>query len=51
MILEENDIEYCMETSVLVGVSWDGTWSKRGFSANYWLGFIISVGSGQVFRF
>jgi len=51
MVLDENDIEYCRETSVEVGVSYDGTWSKRGFTANYGLGFIISVDSGQVLDF
>ena len=51
MVLDENDIEYCRETSVEVGVRYDGTWSKRGFTANYGLGFIISVDSGQVLDF
>jgi len=51
MVLDENDIEYCRETSVEVGVCYDGTRSKRGFTANYGLGFIISVDSGQVLDF
>eukprot|EP00795_Rhopilema_esculentum_P005619 gene5619-10830_t len=47
MILEENGIEYCQETPVEVAVSYDGTWSKRGFTANFGLGIVISVDSGQ----
>ena len=51
IILEENGIEYCQETPVEVAVSYDGTWSKRGFTANFGLGFVISVDSGQVLDF
>lgn len=31
-----------------IAVSFDGTWSKRGFSANFGVGFVISVDTGQV---
>lgn len=31
-----------------IAVSFDGTWSKRGFTANFGVGFVISVDSGQV---
>ena len=39
--LTEDDI---IETAV----SFDGTWSKRGFTANFGVGFVISADSGQV---
>ena len=31
-----------------IAVSFDGTWSKRGFTANFGVGFVISVDTGQV---
>ena len=37
---EDDDIE--------IAVSFDGTWSKRGFTANFGIGFVISADSGQV---
>ena len=40
IILEENGIEYCQETPVEVAVSYDGTWSKRGFTANFGFGLL-----------
>ena len=27
--------------------SFDGTWSKRGYTANYGIGFVISVDTGE----
>ena len=31
-----------------IAVTYDGTWSKRGHTANYGFGFVISVETGQV---
>ena len=31
-----------------IAVSFDGTWSKRGFMANYAVGIVISVHTGEV---
>ena len=39
--LTEDDI-------IEIAVSFDGTWSKRGFTANFGVGFVISADSGQV---
>ena len=47
-ILEENDQPYDCTTLVEVGVTYDGTWSSRGFTANYGIGFVISADTGQV---
>ena len=33
---------------IKIPVSFDGTWSKRGFTANFGVGFVISVDTGQV---
>ena len=33
---------------VEVAVSYDGTWSKRGYTANFGVGFIVLVESGEV---
>ena len=33
---------------VEIAVSYDGTWSKRGYTANYRVGFVISVDTGEV---
>ena len=36
-------------TEVLdIAVSFDGTWSKRGFTANYGVGIVISADAGEV---
>ena len=31
-----------------IAVSYDGTWSKRGYTANFGIGFVISVDTGEV---
>ena len=31
-----------------IAVTYDGTWSKRGHTASYGFGFVISVETGQV---
>ncbi len=36
------------ETFVDAGIHFDGTWSKRGFTAIHGIGFIISVDTGEV---
>ena len=33
---------------VEIGVSYDGTWSKRGYTANFEIGFVISVDTGEI---
>lgn len=33
---------------VEIGVSYDGTWSKRGYTANFGIGFVISVDTGEI---
>ena len=33
---------------VEIPVSFDGTWSKRGFTANHGVGFVISISTGKV---
>ena len=47
-ILEENGQPYDSNTLVEIGVTYDGTWSSRGFTANYGIGFVISADTGQV---
>lgn len=37
-ISEEND-----DTVVNIPISFDGTWSKRGYTANHGIGFVISA--------
>ena len=42
----------CNESDTLqIAVSYDGTWSKRGFTANFGVGFVISVDTGEVLDF
>ena len=36
------------DTEIDVAVSFDGTWSKRGFTANYGVGIVISADTGEV---
>ena len=39
----------CNESDVAeIAVSYDGTWSKRGYTANFGVGFVISVETGEV---
>ncbi|CAB3995832.1 Hypothetical predicted protein [Paramuricea clavata] len=39
----------CNESDVAeIAVSYDGTWSKRGYTANFGAGFVISVETGEV---
>jgi hypothetical protein len=39
----------CNESDVAeIAVSYDGTWSKRGYTANFGVDFIISVETGEV---
>ena len=37
-----------VDDTIEIAVSFDGTWSKRGFTANFGVGFVISADSGQV---
>ena len=41
--LGQNDIDI-----IDVAVSFDGTWSRRGFSANFGIAFVISTDTGEV---
>ena len=36
------------DDAIDIAVSFDGTWSKRGFTTNFGVGLVISVDSGQV---
>ncbi|CAB4012625.1 Hypothetical predicted protein [Paramuricea clavata] len=33
---------------VEIAVSYDGTWSKRGYTANFGVGFVIAVDTGEI---
>ena len=44
--LQEDDTEI-----LNIAVSFDGTWSKRGFTANYGVGIVISADIGEVFDY
>ena len=35
-------------TVVNIPISFDGTWSKRGYTANHGIGFVISAATGKV---
>lgn len=39
------------ETVIDIPVSFNCTWSKRGFTANYGVGFVISLHTGEVLDF
>ena len=36
------------EATIDIPVTFDGTWSKRGYTANFGVGFVMSVDTGQV---
>ena len=38
-------------TIVDIPISFDGTWSKRGYTANHCIGFVISAATGRVLDF
>lgn len=38
-------------TIVDIPISFDGTWSKRGYTANHCIGFLISAATGRVLDF
>ena len=42
-ISEEDD-----DTIVNIPISFDGTWSKRGYTANHGISFVISAATGKV---
>ncbi|CAB3990356.1 Hypothetical predicted protein [Paramuricea clavata] len=52
-LLMNNYRHYCSdETDVAeIAVSFDGTWSKRGYTANFGVGFLLSVETGEVHDF
>ena len=39
------------DTTVNIPISLDGTWSKRGHTANHCIGFVISAATGKVLNF
>ena len=49
-IMEENP-EMSEESIMDITVSFDGTWSKRGFTANFGVGFVIAAETGKVIDF
>ena len=36
------------DTVINIPVSFDGTWSRRGYTANHGIGFVISAATGKV---
>lgn len=46
--LGEDGVEYSDTARREVLVSFDGTWSRRGFSANHGISFLISASTGKV---
>ena len=44
----KNNPDLTEDDVIEIGVSFDGTRSKRGFTANFGVGFVISVDSGEV---
>ena len=46
--LGEDGVEYSDTAIGEILVSFDGTWSRRGFSANHGISFLISASTGKV---
>ena len=36
------------DTVINIPVSFDGTWPRRGYTANHGIGFVISAATGKV---
>ena len=51
IVCKANEIDYDQCIDAEIGVSFDGTWSQRGFTANHGIGFVISVDTGKVLDF
>ena len=47
-IYTEKSLDVSEDSVIDVPVSFDGTWSKRGFTANFGIGFVISCDTGEV---
>ena len=47
-LYREENPDLTEDDVIEIAVSFDGTWSKRGFTANFGVGFVISVDTGQV---
>lgn len=47
-ILEEGITDDNDETVISIPESFDGTWSKQGYTANHCVGFVISAATGKV---
>lgn len=47
LMMEENN-SLKADDNIEVCVSFDGTWSKRGFTANHGIGVVISMDTGKV---
>lgn len=50
-LLEDGVDEDDRDTVVGIPISFDGTWSKRGYTANHCVGFVISAATGKVLDF
>ena len=46
--LAEEGLDNNTEINIGIPVSFDGTWSKRGFTANHGVSFVISAETGKV---
>ena len=47
-IIQESDGDIDGESIIDVAVTYDGTWSKRGFTANHGIGVVMSADTGEV---
>ena len=45
---QKKNPDLAVDDIIEIAVSFDGTWPKRGFSATFGVGFVISADSGQV---
>ena len=46
-LIQESDGEIDANSIIDVAVTYHGTWSKRGFTANHGIGVVISVDTGE----
>ena len=46
--MAEEGITNNNDVTVDIPISFDGTWSKRGYTANHGIGFVISAANGKV---
>ena len=48
---DDNDDDDDNVTIVDIPIRFDGTWSKRGYTVNHCIGFVISAATGKVLDF